>query len=364
MGARSVAAAAMGAGRFEAMELELPALGPNDGLLRVEVSGICGSDLKKYRRERMRPTILGHEVVGRIERLGAEAADRWGVAEGDRVLLEEYLPCGHCFACRSGEFRACEVTDNAKDGAIRYGSTPTDVPPGLWGGNSQFQFLHPSSVLHRVPDHVPAEHVGFAIPLSNGFQWSQRDGGVGYGDTVLVQGPGQQGIANVIGSKAAGARRVIVSGRSTDVDRLKVAGLLGADRTVNVDEEDVVEIVAELTGGGGADVVIDVSGGGAVTLGVALRAVRRGGTVVSASGAGPGELDLDSIRKKQITLRGVRGHSFWSVEAALELIASGDLDLGLVCSAPYSLDQIADAYAAAADGGAERSLHVSVGPWA
>lgn len=363
MAGTSKAAAAVGDGRFELVEIDLPSPGPADGLLRVEVSGICGSDFKKLRRPGMRPTVLGHEVVGHVERLGELAQHRWGVAVGDRVLLEEYLPCGHCLACRSGEFRACEVTDNAKDGTLRYGSTPIDVAPGLWGGNSQFQYLHPSSVLHRVPEGVPAEHASFAIPLSNGLQWSQRDGGVTYGSTVLVQGPGQQGVSNVIASKAAGAATVIVAGRTADADRLRVARLLGADRTVDVDEEDLLAVVAEETRGAGVDVVVDVSGGGATTLNTALAAVKRGGTVVAASGAGPGEVQLDTVRKKQVTIKGVRGHSFWSVEAALELIASGRVDLAPICSAPYPLEKIDDAFAAARASTPGSAMHVSIGAW-
>ena len=359
----TLAAAAVGDRRFKLVELDVPSVTEVDGLLRVEASGVCGSDFKKYRVKNMSPTVLGHETVGRIERIGESARRRWGVTEGDRVLLEEYLPCGHCSFCRSGEFRSCRVTDNAQEGAIRYGSTPIAVAPGLWGGNSQFQFLHPNSVLHRVPDAVPAEHVTFAIPLSNGIQWSRRDGGVDVGDTVLIQGPGQQGISCVIGCTIAGAGQVIVSGRGTDRARLRLAQRLGADLTVDADREDVAEVVRAATDGSGADVVIDVSGGGAATALVAVHAVRRGGTVVLASGGPPGEFFLDVIRKKQITLRGVRGHSFWSVETALELIASGRVDLDLFCTAPYPLAEIDAAFATATDGLGDHKLHVSIGAW-
>jgi threonine dehydrogenase-like Zn-dependent dehydrogenase len=359
----TLAAAAVGDRRFSLVELDLPAVSDLDGLLRVEASGVCGSDFKKYRVTGMPPTVLGHETVGRIERLGESARRRWGVAEGDRVLLEEYLPCGHCSYCRSGEFRSCRVTDNAQQGALRYGSTPIAVAPGLWGGNSQFQFLHPDSVLHRVPDAVRAEHATFAIPLSNGLQWSCRDGGVEVGATVLIQGPGQEGIGCLFGCATAGAGQVIVSGRSTDRARLELARRMGADRTIDVDEDDVADAVRAATDGAGADVVIDVSGGGAATATVALQAVRRGGTVVLASGGPPGEFLLDVIRKKQITIRGVRGHSFWAVETALELIASGRLDLDLICGAPYPLAAIDAAFATATDGGSDHALHVSIGAW-
>jgi threonine dehydrogenase-like Zn-dependent dehydrogenase len=360
---KAVAAAAVGDRRFELVELDLPPVGVADGLLRVEASGVCGSDFKKYRVRDMSPTVLGHETVGRIERLGDVARRRWGVSEGDRVLLEEYLPCGHCAYCRSGEFRSCRVTDNAQQGALRYGSTPIDVAPGLWGGNSSFQFLHPNSVLHRVPEHVAAEHATFAIPLSNGIQWAKRDGGVEVGDTVLVQGPGQQGASCVIGSTLAGAAQVIVSGRGGDRRRLEVARELGASRTVDVDDEDLVGAVRSATDGAGADVVSDASGGGAATAAVAFGAVRRGGTVVLASGGPPGELPLDLVRKKQITIRGVRGHSFWSVETALAQIAAGRVDVDLLCSAPYALADIDAAFATATDGSGDHKLHVSIGAW-
>jgi threonine dehydrogenase-like Zn-dependent dehydrogenase len=359
----TLAAAAVGDRRFALVELDLPATTDVDGLLRVEASGVCGSDFKKYRVTGMSPTVLGHETVGRIERLGASARRRWGVDDGDRVLLEEYLPCGHCSFCRSGEFRSCRVTDNAQQGALRYGSTPIAVAPGLWGGDSQFQYLHPNSVLHRVPDAVPAEHGTFAIPLSNGIQWSRKDGGVEVGDTVLIQGPGQQGISCLIGCAAAGAAQVIVSGRGTDQARLGLARRLGAHRTVDADEDDVVEAVRAATDGAGADVVIDCSGGGAATAMVALHAVRRGGTVVLASGGPPGDVLLDVIRKKQVTVRGVRGHSFWAVETALDLIASGRLDLDLICGAPYPLAEIDAAFATATDGHGDHALHVSIGAW-
>jgi threonine dehydrogenase-like Zn-dependent dehydrogenase len=366
MASRSAAAVAVGDRRFELMEFPLPPVHDADGLLRVEASGICGSDLKKYSVKRMSPTVLGHETVGRIDTVGALASRRWGVTEGDRVLLEEYLPCGHCAYCRSGEFRSCRETDNKLPGSIRYGSTPVDVAPALWGGYSQYQYLHLNSVLHAVPDGVPPEQAAFAIPLSNGIQWSQLDGGVRAGDTLLIQGPGQQGIGCLMGGKLAGADQVIVSGLSRDAQRLGLAKSLGADVTVDAETQDLEAVVREITGGRLADVVIDVSGGGATTLMTALRSVRKGGTVIMASGSGgrPGDLDLNLIRKKQVTIKGVRGHSFAAVETALRFIAAGRVQLDLVCGAPWALPSIAEAFEAASGAASGESLHVSVSAWA
>jgi threonine dehydrogenase-like Zn-dependent dehydrogenase len=361
------AAVAVGNRRFEVRDFALPAVRKADGILRVESCGVCGSDLKKYRADPMKPTILGHETVGTVEDLGAAAHTRWGVSPGDRVLLEEYLPCGHCTHCRIGEYRSCRTTDNTRAGALRYGSTPIDVPPAVWGGYSQYQYLHPSSVLHRVPDSVSAEDATFGIPLSNGVQWTQIDGGVSAGDVVLVLGPGQQGMSCLVAALDAGAGAVLVAGRNTDTERLVLAGSLGAARTVDVDAEDPVEVVRELTGDAMADVVIDVSGSGAVGFGIALRALRVGGTFVAASGPGgrteAAELDLAPIRKKRITIKGVRGHSYIAVERALRLIAEGRAPTRAVSAQPAPLADIEDALAAAGGHGAATALHVIVDPW-
>ena len=148
---------------------------------------------------------MGHENVGRIYRVGTIAAKRWGLREGDRVALEEYLPCGHCSLCRSGEFRLCDQTEARRPGALRYGTTPISEKPGLWGGYSQFQYLHPDSVFHKVPDEVPAELAAMCLPIGNGIQWTYLDGRAGPGKTVLIQGPGQQGLACVLARRKQAA---------------------------------------------------------------------------------------------------------------------------------------------------------------
>lgn len=340
MAERSVAAVAVGGKTVELDEFPLPDPHETSGLLRVEACGVCGSDIKKYSATTMLPTILGHESVGRVERLGGLAARRWGVEEGDRVLLEEYLPCGHCAECRSGEFRSCDQTDNhGPSAAIRYGSTPVEVPPALWGGYSEFQYLHPSSVLHRVPDGVLPNHAAFALPLSNGIQWTQLDAGLRMGDVVVIQGPGQQGIGCLIASKAAGAGTVIVSGLGRDRARLTLAVELGADHVVDVEQQDLVEVVEDVTEGRLADLVIDSSGAGAPTLASALSVVRKRGIVVLASGSASdaASVDVNLIRRKQLRVLGVRGHSYRAVELALQIIGGSSLPLDRVSGKTFPL---------------------------
>ena len=95
----------------EFREFPLPEIATDAGLLRIVVNGICSSDWNMYNNEKPGPRILGHEMVGTIEKIGEAAAYRWGVKVGDLVALEEYLPCGHCEYCRAGEIRSCLQTD-------------------------------------------------------------------------------------------------------------------------------------------------------------------------------------------------------------------------------------------------------------
>src|SRR5215831_21286008 len=200
----SRAAVMTGKRQMELRELSMPPVQPEDGILFVEAAGVCGADVGFYNQD-LSPRVLGHENVGVVAAVGRVAQERWGVKEGDRVAIEEYLPCGHCDFCRSGEYRLCEVTEARHPGAMRYGTTPITQPPALWGGFSQYQYLHPNSVFHRVPENVPAELLAMCLPVGNGIQWMCFDAGAGPGKSVLIQGPGQQGLACATAAKSAGA---------------------------------------------------------------------------------------------------------------------------------------------------------------
>jgi threonine dehydrogenase-like Zn-dependent dehydrogenase len=144
--AKTLAAVAVNVRETQLRELPLPDVALDGGLMRVDATGICGSDWPMYLNAKPGPRILGHEMVGTVVKLGDIARARWGLVEGDVVALEEYLPCGHCEYCRTGEYRSCLETDTQFAGSVRYGSTPLTVDPGLWGGYSQYLYLHPRSV--------------------------------------------------------------------------------------------------------------------------------------------------------------------------------------------------------------------------
>lgn len=346
----------------ELRDMPLPDVAADAGLLRVEATGVCGTDVRDYSRPELPARVMGHEIVGTVERLGTEARRRWPVREGDRVLLEEYLPCGQCAWCRSGEYRLCPATDTVHNpDALRYGATPVDREPGLWGGYSQYLYLHPHTVFHRVDPSIDPMHLTLAIPLSNGWEWACRVGGVGPRDCCVVLGPGQQGLACVVAAKAAGAAPVVVAGLSRDERRLASARAVGADVCVDVERQDLTEVLRHVTGGGMASVVVDTAAGDAVTTGAAFRVLRQGGTLVlAARQMKPIEFEISHVRDKALTLRGVRGHSYRAVEWALDLVASGWDGFEALGGTVFALKELDDALGAAAGG---EVVHACVDPW-
>ncbi len=365
--ASSRAAVMTGVGTTEIREFPLPVVTPTTGILKLEACGVCGADWSFYNHLFMPhgEMILGHEAVGVIAAAGDEALARWGLREGDRVALEEYVPCGHCEFCRSGEFRHCQATEWRR-GGLRYGATGISVKPSLWGGYSQYQHLHPTTVFHRVPDGLEARYAALALPAANGVEWAYLQGRAGPGDTVVVQGAGQQGLSCVVAAREAGASKIIVTGRSTPSDRLRLAFAkrLGADETIEVDTQDLLETLADLTGGHMADLVIDCTGneqGIANAFQIARKTGRviLGGQIKKKMSA----FDVDRIIGNFLTVRGMRGHSWQAVELAMQLIARNAHNIREMASRVFSLDETDLAIRTIAGRTDTPALHCSVEPW-
>ena len=361
------AAVALDHREVEVREFDAPRIAHDSGLLRVEQTGVCGSDWPYFLNypKSKGSMILGHETVGHVTALGAAAALRWGVKEGDRVALEEYLPCGHCHYCRTGDYRLCDATDTLVSNGIRYGSTPVSVAPSLWGGYGESLYLHPNTVFHAMPSSVPATQATLALPLGNGIEWAVLQGRAGMGTSVLIQGPGQQGLACVVAAREAGAASITVTGLSVDSARLALARELGAHHTVDVESADLLETVADITGGAMADLVIDCASGGTSSITSALQVVRKAGTVLLCGRKGKPipEFDSDLLFRKNITVKGVRGHSHRAVELAIQLIASGRYPLAKLCTHTFGLDQVRDALLTVGREGDPGAIHCCVDPW-
>lgn len=305
-------------------EFAIPDIGDDDGLLRIEACGLCGTDHEQYTGAL--PTgsgfIPGHEAVGIIEAVGSRAAQRWGVQVGDRVAVEVFMSCRACSACASGEYRRCE-NHGLSD---MYGGVSADKAPGLWGGYAEYQYLAPDSMLHKVPDSIDDPAVATIFnPLGAGIRWGVTVPGTKPGDVVTVMGPGIRGLSAAAAAKAAGAAFVMITGAGArDKPRLDMAPRFGADLAVDITTTDPSTALKNATDGL-ADIVIDVTAKAPAALAQAMGLARPGGTIVVAGTRGSMETPgfwPDMIVYKELRILGALGVDDVSYRAALEMLES------------------------------------------
>jgi alcohol dehydrogenase len=356
------AAVLEGVGRISIRSFDLPPVGLDEALLRVELVGVCGTDFKYFQGKLNAPypIILGHEILGRIAAIGERAAARYELNQGDRVVVESSIPCGSCESCVAGQYRFCPRSRG-------YGTrTSVTEPPGLWGGMAEYMYLAPGSVLHRLPDSIPPRTAVVAGVVANGIQWLRLQGGVSVGDRVLIQGAGPQGLAATTIGRECGAGTIIVTGLAQDAGRLELARELGADYTIVADEEDVVERVRELTEGQLADVVLDVTGSPRAVQ-ASVRLVRRLGTLVLAGLTGAGvetPLELDHLAWNEIRVQGVFSKGAQAVSAAINFLATRGrrYPLDRIVSHVYPLEQAESAIRAAGGAGDADFIKAAIAP--
>jgi threonine dehydrogenase-like Zn-dependent dehydrogenase len=221
-------------------------------------------------------------------------------------------------------------------------------------------------VLHRVPDNVTDDEAGIITPLSNGIEWALYDCRVGFMETVLIQGPGQQGLSQVVACKQAGAAQIIVTGTTRDAARLELAKTLGADATIDVQQEDALQRVLELTQGKGVDVVLDCTAGAGTTpvlLGIDALKRRAGTLLVQGELAKFPDFPIKKLTEKAITIKSARGHSYRAVELAIEQLASKRFPLHLLTTHEYPLAEADTAIRAVGGEVEDGVIHVSLLPW-
>jgi len=321
--------------KLEPRDFPLPEIHDDTALLRIEACGICGSDYEQYEgvlRTPM-PVVPGHEPLGIIEAIGDGAARRWHVDVGDRVAVETMLSCRFCTRCLEGRYHLCQ------DRRI-YSYIPLSEEPGLWGAYSEYMFLDANSIVHKMDKSLPAEIAVTFNPLGAGFRWAVEVPETQVGDTVLILGPGQRGLASVLATRAAGAGTVIVTGLEADSRKLEVARLYGADHTIDVENEDTAQRVLEITDGRGADVVVDVTSYATGPVAEALGYVRAGGTIVLAGVKGYKAIPdfvSDLVVGKEITIKGVIGVTSSGYVSAIRLIESGTVPLEAMHTHDFSL---------------------------
>ncbi|MFD5398180.1 S-(hydroxymethyl)mycothiol dehydrogenase [Streptomyces sp. NPDC127097] len=354
----AVVAAKQGA-PVERQTILVPDPGPGEVLVTVQSCGVCHTDLH-YREGAINdqfPFLLGHEAAGVIESVGPGVTD---LAPGDYVVLAWRAPCGSCRSCRRGRPWYCFDSRNATQPMTLLDGTP--LAPALGIGAFAEKTLVAAGQAVKVDPHARPEAAGLiGCGVMAGYGAAVHTGGVGSGDTVAVIGCGGVGNAAIAGASIAGARRII----AVDIDDQKLDGALrfGATHTVNSRGTDPIEAVRGLTGGHGADVVIDAVGRPETyTQGFYMRDLA--GTLVQVGVPDPGmRLELPLI---DLFSRGGALKSSWygdclpsrDFPVLIDRYLSGRLDLDGFVTETIGLDEVESAFDKMRDGRVLRSVVV------
>jgi threonine dehydrogenase-like Zn-dependent dehydrogenase len=348
---------------IEIRELPVPDAPPEGGLLlAVEGCGMCGSDIKQYHGGTAKaglssyPVIPGHETVGRVAKISAEGARTWHLKEGDRVAVHGIAPCGVCPDCMKGA--RCQD-------AFYYGFR--SIAPGgsgLYGGFGQMMEIMPRTKLYPIAERLKIEDALLFNPVAAGYDWMIAHGGLQVGETVLILGSGQRGLACVVAAAEAGASQIIVTSIRRDAFKLDIARKLGATATLIVEDSNVPEAVLALTGGYGVDLVCDTTPYVFEPVRDAIKAVRVGGRIVLSGLKDFKPMDgfpLDVVTHKQIRMIGVLASGHWATTQAIRVVESGRFPLELLHTHSLPIDRLEHAiHLLAGEIPGEQALHISI----
>jgi L-iditol 2-dehydrogenase len=315
---KAVVKYASGPGSVEIQTVQDPRPGPGQVKVEVKAAGVCGSDLHIYHDEIAIPTeppvIMGHEFAGEIVELGDGVQ---GHCIGDRVTCETTAwSCGRCLQCRLGHYNMCanrKVVGYAVDGCF-----------------AKYCVVNEPQV-HLLPDNVDFVSGALTEPLACCVHAVLELTSISAGDVVVISGPGPIGLLCLQLVKAAGGYAVMC-GTHQDAARLELAGRLGADLTVNVEKQDVLRLIGDLTHSQGADLFLECAGAPpAARLG--LQVTRRGGQYTQVGlFPGPFELSFDLIAYKELRVTGSLGQRWTSWRRALALLGQGQVDTKVLVS--------------------------------
>ncbi len=287
-------------------------IGPGEVLLRVEASGICGSDLLEWYRLHKAPLVLGHEVAGVIAEVGPGVE---GLRTGDRVCVAHHVPCNTCHYCGRGHHTVCDTLRR------------TNFDPGGFAEYVRLPRINVEQGVFALPDGVSYEEGTLVEPLACVLR-GQRLACIAPGATVLVIGSGTAGLLHIQSARESGAHYIV----ATDIAeyRLDAARRVGADVAVHA-RDYTPALLREATGGRLADLVVLCSGA-ASAIAQGLDSVERGGTVLFFAPTGPGvSVPLvvnDLFWRNEITLTSSYGGAPGDYAEALDMIAGGRIAAG------------------------------------
>lgn len=327
-------------GQLRLIEKPVPKPKRAEVLVRIDAVAICATDLEII--EHGPPALIkgglpfnkdftpGHEYMGTVAALGP-GVDEYKI--GERVTVEIHAGCGQCKRCRQGMYTSCH----------NYGLNYGDVDKGhrangftTDGGFAEYAINH-INTLSRVPDSMSDEEATLVVTAGTSMYGLTELGGLVAGESVVVTGPGPIGLLAVAVAKALGAEPVILSG--TRDGRLAIGTKLGADRVVNIKNENLVSVVKEMTGRG-ADYVVECAGTD-TAINEAAQMVNRGGKIcLAAFPHEPVLADIGALVKNNIYVYGIRGEGKSATHRAMALMAAKRFDATLIHTHTFPLTDL------------------------
>jgi L-iditol 2-dehydrogenase len=322
---------------IEVQDVEIPAIGDNDFLVKVGASSICGTDYHLFAWEENKegpnwwdqtlklPVILGHEFSGQVVEVGKNVTS---VVQGDRIIASPLMPCGKCATCRAGKSEFCleAIVGLNVDGAM-----------------AEYLRLFSSATIYKLPDHVGYKAAALIEPLCVALHGVEASG-IKPGDTAAVFGPGPIGLLTMLLLKAAGASTVFITGTEADKNRLELAEKIGADYAVNVEKENFLNKVKEVTKGEGLDFVFEATGAPSVLSDTFLATKAFGTIVFLGMYAGSARMDINQLVIGNKHMVGSMGYTGTTWKRALALVASGVVKPELIIGKTFPIADGAAAF--------------------
>lgn len=312
-------------------DMDTPAIGPHDLLVKVQACGICGSDIHGYdgsSGRRIPPLVMGHEAAGVVAEVGKQVS---AFRPGDHVTFDSTVSCGTCYFCQRGSINLC---DNR---------TVLGVSCGEYRRHGAFaEFVSvPQNICYKLPEGLPFAQAAMVEAVSVAVHAANRTP-VSLGDTAVVVGSGMIGLLVIQAIRLAGCSQVIAV--DLDPTRLEKAKLLGADVGLKADEVDVPEEVRKRTGGRGADVVLEVVGA-TPTIKTAVACARKGGAITLVGNLAPNvDMPLQAIVTRELSVYGTCA-SNGEYPVCIDLLARGAIQVDSMITATASLEEGIDWFA-------------------
>lgn len=325
-------------------EMPTPKIGPGELLLRVEASGICGSDVMEWYRIKRAPLVLGHEIAGEVAKVG-EGVDRY--KQGDRIAASHHVPCNTCRYCLRGHDTVCDTLRR------------TNFDPGGFSEYVRLPAINVDRGVYPIPDEVSFDEATFTEPLACVLR-AQRIAGLQPGETVLVIGSGIAGLLHIQLARAMGAGRIV----ATDIGeaRLEAASAFGAGAVIHAGK-DIPSELRRVNDGWLADKVFVCTGAETANL-QALESVERGGTVLFFAPTDPGVTLPIAVNelffRNDITLTTSYAGSPADHMTAMELIRAGRVNAKKMITNRFGLSETSQGFQLVAE--AQRSIKVIVEP--